>query len=120
LNKNKTIWDTVKLETNQTRNTDKTSILNVQGTSVRNHQVRANEFNKYFSSIAKDLNRCNKLGFYNPENITPLHYLLQSFKTPFPNFKLNFVTSKEIVNIIKSLKPKNSSGYDGISTTILK
>jgi hypothetical protein len=36
-NKNKTIWDIVKLETNKTRNTGKTSILNVQGTPVRNH-----------------------------------------------------------------------------------
>jgi hypothetical protein len=82
--------------------------------------VIANEFNKYFLSIAKDLNKRNGLGFYNPENTTPLHYLLQSFKTPFPNIKLNFMSSKEIENIIKSLKPKNSSGYDGISTRILK
>ena len=28
--------------------------------------------------------------------------------------------AKEVENIIKSLKPKNSSGYDGISAKLLK
>jgi hypothetical protein len=33
---------------------------------------------------------------------------------------LKFVSSKEVENIIKSLKTKHSSGYDGISTKLLK
>jgi hypothetical protein len=33
---------------------------------------------------------------------------------------LKFVSSKEVEKIIKSLKIKNSSGYDGISTKLLK
>jgi hypothetical protein len=33
---------------------------------------------------------------------------------------LKFVSSKEVEKIIKSLKTKNSSGYDGISTKLLK
>jgi hypothetical protein len=45
---------------------------------------------------------------------------LQSFKTPFPNINLQFSSSKEVENIIKCFKPKNSSGYDGISTKLLK
>jgi hypothetical protein len=45
---------------------------------------------------------------------------LPSFKALFPNIKLKFTSSKETENIIKSLKPKNSSGYDVISTKILK
>jgi hypothetical protein len=47
-------------------------------------------------------------------------YLLQSFTTPFPNMNLKFVSAKEVEKIIKSLKTKNSSGYDGISTKLLK
>jgi hypothetical protein len=37
-----------------------------------------------------------------------------------PNINLKFTTTKEIENIIKSLKPKNSHGYDEISTNLLK
>jgi hypothetical protein len=71
LNKNISIWNIVKSETNKTRNTDKSCTLIIQGTSVRNHQEIANEFNKYFSSLAKDVNEHNGLSSHNPDNITP-------------------------------------------------
>ena len=45
---------------------------------------------------------------------------MQSFKNPSPNINLKSTSTKEIENIIKSLKPKNSFGYDGISTKLLK
>jgi hypothetical protein len=45
---------------------------------------------------------------------------MQSFKNPFPNINLKTTSTREIENIIKSLKPKNSSGYDGISTKLMK
>ena len=54
------------------------------------------------------------------DNTIPLHYLLQSFKQPFPYVKLKPVSTKEIEKIIKLLKPKNSSGYDGISIKLIK
>jgi hypothetical protein len=34
--------------------------------------------------------------------------------------KIKSLSTKEVENVIKSLKLKNSSGYDGISTKILK
>jgi len=37
----------------------------------------------------------------------------------FPNIKCNYASKKEIENIIKSLKPTNSHGYDEISVKIL-
>jgi len=45
---------------------------------------------------------------------------MQSFKNPFPNINLITTSTRKIENIIKSLKPKNSSGYDGISTKLMK
>jgi len=45
---------------------------------------------------------------------------MQSFKNPFPNINLKSISTKEIENMIKSFKPKNSFGYDGISTKLLK
>jgi hypothetical protein len=86
-----------------------------------NRQYIANEFNKYFLSTAKNIfKEQNDTVFHKQYDNTPLHYLLQSFTTPFPNMKLKFISSKEVENIIKSLKTKNSSGYDGISTKLLK
>ena len=100
---------------------DKINTLNINGIPISDCQKMANEFNKYFSTIVKSINtKQNKLSPYNVDNTTPLHYLTQSFKNPFPNINLKSVSTKEIKNIIKSLNPQNSSGYDGISTKLLK
>jgi hypothetical protein len=83
--------------------------------------VIAHEFNKYFLSIAKSMNtKHNEFTFHNPDNITHLYYLQQYLKTPFPNIKLKLSSSKEVEKIIKSLKSKYSTGYDGLSTKLLK
>jgi hypothetical protein len=119
LNINKTTWDIVNLETNKTRNTEKINTLNIDGNSISNHQKTANAFNKYFLTIGESINnKQNELSSHNSYNTTPLHYLMQSFKNPFPN--INLKSTKKVENTIKSLKPKNSSGYDGISTKLLK
>jgi hypothetical protein len=81
----------------------------------------ANEFNKYFSTTAKSINtKQNKPSPYIVGTKTPLYYLTQSFKNPFPNINLKSISTNKIKNIIKSLQPKNSLGYDRISTKLLK
>ncbi|PNF32061.1 hypothetical protein B7P43_G05729, partial [Cryptotermes secundus] len=110
-----------KLETNRTSSADKAITLNIDGISITNQHVIANEFNKYFLSIATNINiDHNDPKFQKLDDITPLHYLLQSFKTPFPNINLKFLSSKDVEKVIKSLKTKNSFGYDEISTKLLK
>jgi hypothetical protein len=95
--------------------------LNIEGTLVKNRQDIADEFNKYFLSIAENIIKDkNDAVLHKQDNNTPLHYLFQSFTAPFPNMNLKFVSSKEVEKIIKSLKTKNSFGYDGISTKLLK
>jgi len=44
----------------------------------------------------------------------------QAFNKPYPNMKRKCTSTKEIELIIKTLKTKNSYGYDKISTKILK
>jgi hypothetical protein len=39
---------------------------------------------------------------------------------PYPSMECKYTTTKEIEQIIKSLKTKHSYGYDEISTKILK
>ena len=53
-------------------------------------------------------------------NAHPLTYLCQIFNKSFPNIILTPVSSKEITEIIKSLKWKNSYGYNEIPTKLLK
>ena len=52
-------------------------------------------------------------------NIT-LNYLYQLFTRPFPRIKLTPAPTKEVSEIIKSLKWKNYHGYDEIPIKILK
>jgi hypothetical protein len=95
--------------------------LNIYGNSISDHQETANAFNKYFLNIVNSINtKQSELNFHNLGNVTLLHYLMQSFKTPFPNINLKSISTKEFENVIKSLKRKNSSGYDGISTKLIK
>jgi hypothetical protein len=49
-----------------------------------------------------------------------LNYLFEVFKHQFPNINMTPVTNKEIKDIIKSLKWKNSQGYNEIPQNILK
>ena len=44
------------------------------------------------------------------------HFKEQAFNKPYPSMECKCTTTKEIERIIKSLKAKNSYGYDEIST----
>jgi len=52
--------------------------------------------------------------------VSPNHLMEQAFNKPYPNMECKCTTSQEIGQIIKSLKTKNSYGYNEISTKILK
>jgi hypothetical protein len=81
-------------------NRDQAITLNIEGTLVSNRQDIADEFNKYFLSIAKNIIKGqNDTVFHKRDDNTPLHYLLQSFTTPFQNMNLKFVSSKEVQKI---------------------
>ena len=74
----------------------------------------AKAFNIYFANIAEDLNN----------NFSDVDKAWQSSKTSYPDssseMKLIPVTEIEVIDTLKSLKHKNSSGYDRISNNILK
>jgi uncharacterized paraquat-inducible protein A len=83
----------------------------------------AETFINYFLSVAENRNVTSKESNNNTSNslmITSTHYLLQAFSNPFPNMEIKLLSTKEVENIIKSLKLKNSFGYDSVSTKVLK
>jgi len=96
---------------------------NIKSLKINNHIVHnqisiANEFNNYFLNIAgststKGINE-------KKEDASPLQYLFEYFNQPFKDTSWPYTSSKETNKIINSLKNKNSSGYDEITTKIIK
>jgi hypothetical protein len=91
-------------------------------TTINNNQNSPEVFNKYFLSITENIlrdARCtNKQG--SNINKNPNYYLLNLFHKPFSSIKFKNTSPKEIEKIINALKIKESSGYDEVSTKILK
>ena len=66
-------------------------------------------------------NNVKKDNYNNSNNIhTSIHYLVNAINKNFPNIKMKPMTTQEIENIIKFLKPKNTYGYNEIPTKLLK
>ena len=101
-------------------NTHNITSINVNGNLSFNGQIIADTFNKYFITVAQNIhvNNCNVHALSKHEN--PISYLTRAFNQPFPTINFKGVSSKEIEDITKLLKTKNSHGYDEISTNILK
>ena len=72
-----------------------------------------------FLSIAESLKSGNNT-HTNIKDTSPINYLINSFHRPFPKMSWHYASTHEIEKIIKSLKSKNTGGYDEISTRILK
>jgi hypothetical protein len=74
----------------------------------------ADVFNEYFLNIADNLQK--RIDNMN----SPLRLLKNAYQTDFPSMEVIPVTKGEIISKICSIKSKKSSGYDGISSKILK
>jgi hypothetical protein len=116
-NTTKSTWDIVRKLTNKSRHNNKITSIKIKDKLINDTGIIANSFNSYFSTIAqtshKDIPDKNyvwgslqSLNHNMLEQIEPLHFEPTSIN--------------EINKIIKSLKIKDSYGYDEISTRILK
>jgi hypothetical protein len=88
--------------------------LLVNNEKVTDPTMVANAFNNFFLTVTEKLNT------QKPEKGDAILFLKDSFPGNFTSIKLIPVTATEIKSIIRSLKPKNSSGYDEITRKILK
>jgi hypothetical protein len=118
-NKNKTLWDIIKLETGKKHTSNEMNMLNIKGRLSNNHQDIAEAFNKHFISIPDEINTNNNSNKERNVNTAKL-LLTRSFKNPFPTLKPSPVSTKQIKNIIRSIKTKNYHGYDKFPAKILK
>lgn len=88
-------------------------VFKLHNRHINDTQEIANEFNKFFIEIGPDL--ASNIPEVNNKSFQD--YL----KNPFhSNFEFHLLTEQEILKIIGNLKNKASSGFDRISTKLLK
>ena len=88
---------------------------------MTNYHNSPEGFNNYFLTISENLIRGIRRNKQQHENYnSPNHYLLNQPHRTFPDINFTNTSPKEIENIIQSLKAKESYGYYGITTKILK
>jgi len=86
---------------------------------IVNQNKIADNFNNYFLSIAASINTDNNKHI-NTRMTNPINYLSYSFRRPFTKMSWQYAFTYEIEKIIKSLRTKNSCGYNEISHWIIK
>jgi hypothetical protein len=86
--------------------------VNVEGRKTTDQQTIAETFNEYFVAIAENVKRQSKNNLINDDNSIDnhTHFMEQAFNKPYPSVGCKCRTMKEIEQIIKSLKTKNSYG----------
>jgi len=90
------------------------SHLTVNDEKLKNPTNVANAFNNFCITITE------KLNIQQLEKGDAISLLKDSFRGIFPNIKIIPITEAQIKSVIHSLKQKKSSGYNEITSKILK
>jgi hypothetical protein len=86
---------------------------------IMNQNKTGNTFNNYVLSIVGSISTDNNKHI-NTHMTNPINYLSNSFRRPFTKMSWQNASTYEIKKIIKSLRTKNTCGYDEISNRIIK
>ncbi|GFG38826.1 hypothetical protein Cfor_11239 [Coptotermes formosanus] len=113
-NKIKTTWNIIKKETGKVHPAEQIPSLLVDNKKLNDPKSVANAFKNFFLNITENLDINHK------GKGDAISFLKDSFPINFPSLKIIPISEPEIRIIINSLKAKNSSGYDEISSKILK
>jgi len=115
----KSIWKIIKSEKGTTHRDMSVPLLVLDDEIIINQQKIANLCSNYFLTVADSVN-ADKNKEENSSMINPINYLFKYHNKPFPRINWQYASTYEIEKIIKSLKSKNTSGYDKISNCIIK
>ena len=88
--------------------------LLVNDKKLKDPKNGANAFNNIFTAITENLN------IQHIEKGDAILIIKDAFAGKFSSIKIIPINEAEIKNIMLSLKPKKSSGYDEITSKILK
>lgn len=111
-NKNKTVWNLVNRETGRLTNTDALTKLRINGILCHDSKAMAEAFVEYFSTI-------NNISLHNHYG-NAISQSCTSSQIEDNTFFFMPIVETEIVDIIRSLKNKVSSGADQISVKLIK
>lgn len=111
----KKTWATINETLNRNKKTaEYPSEFLIDGKNISDPTIIANSFNDFFSNIGT---KFSSDIIINNKTLAYTDYL----SNPVPTtFKLDSVTSDDVLDIISKLKNKKSSGKDGISNKLLK
>jgi hypothetical protein len=110
-NKIKTTWNIIKKETNRHKRLK----------TVTNYHNSPEAFNNYFLTVSKNTIKNIRSNGQNYDTYSNANcYLLNQPHRVFYNINFKNTSTKEIENIITSLKAKESHVYYEITTKILK
>jgi len=108
------------METCKNHTNKDTHLINIDGKLITNQQLIANSFNNHFLTVTDKITSNIKNDRISLNFNNPIHCLHKNFNLPCSNMKLKYTSPKEVEKMIKSLKSKNSHGYDRIPMKILK
>jgi len=94
-------------------------ILVINNNVIMDQNKITNIFNNYFISIGDAVNLDNNK-HTNTCMTNTINYLTNNFRRPFAKISWQYACTYEIEKIIKSLRTKNTCGYDKISNRIIK
>jgi hypothetical protein len=95
--------------------------LNTEGKLIKNPQTLADTLNNYFSKVVdQSVINITKQDHNQISQHSYLEYLVHESHQPFLTLNLKPVNEKEIYEIKRSLKWKNSCGYDEVPSRIVK
>jgi len=110
----KNTWITIKDIINRNKNNQTTPVLfNINNCNITNKQEIANEFNKFFINIGPQL--ASQIPEIQNKSFTT--YLNNPFNE---NLTFTPISADQIIKIITGLNNKTTSGFDRISTKLLK
>ena len=113
----KTTWKIINEEKGKTKSSIDIQCFVINNNVIMNQNKIANIFNNYFISIADTFNSDNKHIHRSMTN--PINCLTNNFRRPFPKISWQYASTYEIEKIIKSLRTKNTCGYNEISNRII-
>jgi hypothetical protein len=118
-NKTKTTWNIINELFSKQHHIQETQKLTIEGKHLTIQQDIANAFSNYFSTI---IDKTNSDSQENMRHGNPYTYCYfdHSAGDSYPPLVFKTFSTREITSIIKSIKTKNSSGYNEISTKLLK
>ena len=117
-NKTKSTWKIINYLLGKQHSSNDIQKLTIEDKHFTNQNDIANLLNQHFSTVVDKLN-CNN---ENNESYNNFSTCLpnKGIQDQFPSVVFKSFSTHEIINIIKSLKTKESYGHDEISTKLLK